>query len=81
MQENEKKKITCFMWVIDIGHIKQSSSKYEQYILKFITFSISNFQLFSCHHYIFMLYLFQCVYELVLKTDLQLAKCVLVSII
>lgn len=80
----ERNKNYLFYVVIDIGHIKQSSSKYEQYLLIFITFSISNFQLFSCHVYISnAIHLFQCVYvyALALETDSQLAKCVLVSII
>lgn len=46
---SEEKK-TChglLYMVIDIGHIKQSSSKYEQYLLKCIIFSIFNFTIYS----------------------------------
>lgn len=62
-RRNWAKKGDSFYVVIDIGHIKQSSSKYEQYLLKFITFSISNIFLSltlslarssvrSCHVYV-----------------------------
>lgn len=43
--DGEIGKKDSFYVVIDSGHIKQSSSKYEQYLLKFITFSISNISL------------------------------------